>query len=183
QVAGQQEAQAGMARRRGRGVAAPMAASDAAESGHAEQPQGPQRMLTRREFVVTAAATAAVAGCAPFAASSAATRKPDAFALTRPATVTYDTTIPAELASVVASALAGHGGVSVAEAIASTVPPPDFLLTFGAAPKGFSTSAIIGASAWALATHLRVPVDEITHAQAQGLLSGVIGDWSAVGAP
>jgi poly-gamma-glutamate capsule biosynthesis protein CapA/YwtB (metallophosphatase superfamily) len=172
-----------MARRRGRGLAAPMAASAPAESGHTEQPQGPQRILTRREFVVTAVATAAVAGCAPFAASSAATRKPHAFALTRPATVTYDATIPAELASVVASALAGHGGVSVAEAIASTVPPPDFLLTFGAAPKGYSTSAIIGASAWALATHLRVPVDEVTHAQAQGLLSGAIGDWSAVGAP
>lgn len=149
-----------------------------------QQRGGARRLLTRREFVVTAAATVAVAGCAPFAASSV-TPHPAAggFRLTQPATVNYDATVPADLAAAVVATLGGHGGVEVAFALASPVPPPDFFLTFGAPPKSYSTSARIGQSAWALATHLRVPVEEVSHAQAQGLLSGAINDWGAVGAP
>ncbi|HEY7975913.1 MAG TPA: hypothetical protein VID72_11250, partial [Ktedonobacterales bacterium] len=182
-----------MASRRGRGKVTPetRSAQRGARRGAGQderpkpaQPAAPQaRLLTRRAFVATAAATVAVAGCAPFASHSAVARKLGVFTLTLPAAVYHDATIPTALASAVAGTLGGHGGVSVAYAIASTVPAPDFLLTFGAAPKGFAASAVIGASAWSLATHARVPVDEITHAQAQGLLSGAIGDWSAVGAP
>ena len=176
-----------MAKRRGRGVAPSDDTQRPAAESHLPQPAQPwQRVLTRREFVVTAAATVAVAGCAPFAASGATSGKAPAaraFKLTEPATVTPDATVPADLADAVAATLGGHGGVSVAFANASPMPPPDFTLTFGAAPKGYATSAVVAHSAWALATHLRVPVEEITHAQAQGLLSGAIGDWSALGAP
>lgn len=148
----------------------------------AEAPIG-RHMLTRREFVVAAAATVAVAGCAPFGAASVAPPKPQPFALKRGATLSADATVPAELASAVTAALAGHGGVSTISQVAASGPAADFTLTFGGAPTGYASSAIISASVWALATHLRVPVEDLSHAQAQRLLSGAIGDWSAVGAP
>ena len=166
-------------RRSRRGVA-----HNTPQSRHTEPPQhGPQGMLTRREFVVTAAAAVAVAGCAPFASSSAVAHTSTPFRLDRPAAVYPDATVPADLAASVALALSGHGGVAAAYANASTLPAPDFTLTFGAAPKGFAHSAVIAQSAWTLASHQRVPIEGVTHAQAQGLLSGAIGDWSAVGAP
>ena len=168
-----------MASKQGRGVA-----SDASDASDAHEREGARRLLTRREFVGVAAATVAVAGCAPFAASSVAPHPTaSAFKLTAPAVVSCDATVPADLASAVIATLGGHGGVEVAYALSSPVPPADFFLTFGAPLKGYATSATIGQSAWALASHLRVPVEEVSHTQAQGLLSGAIGDWSAVGAP
>lgn len=165
-----------MAKRRGRGVAH--------DTRQDERPQASQRALTRREFVVAAAATVVVAGCAPFAATSSVSAPRDAgFILTQPAPVYADATVPSDLATAVAETLSGHGGVALAYPLASPTPAPDFVLTFGAAPAGYSASAVIGVSAIALATHLRVPVEGVTLAQAQGLLSGAIGDWSAVGAP
>ncbi|HET9110773.1 MAG TPA: CapA family protein, partial [Ktedonobacterales bacterium] len=157
---------------------------DTPQSERAEQPQrGSQGTLTRREFVVTAAAAVAVAGCAPFASNSVVAHTSTAFHLSAPAIVNPDATVPADLAAAVALALGGHGGVAAAYANASPIPAPDFTLTFGAAPKGFSHSAVIAQSAWALASHQRVPIEAVTRAQAQGLLSGAISDWSAVGAP
>jgi len=167
-----------MARKRGRGAAPGGQRRNAGE-------QSGQRPLTRREFVVTAAAAVAIAGCAPFAAKGTTTTpaRPAAFALAEPAAIYPDVTIPAGLGEAVAATLGGHGGVPIAYPLRSPVPPSDFTLTFGAAPKGYTTSAVIASSAWALASHLRVPVESLTRAQAQGLLSGAIHDWSAVGAP
>lgn len=141
------------------------------------------RVLTRREFVVATAATVAMAGCAPFASSSATRHATQPFTLSQPAALYPDATIPADLAQSVAAQLGGHGGITVAYPLASLIPPPDFILTFGSAPAGYSHSAVLGASAWTLAAHPRVPVEQVSLKQAQGLLSGLIGDWSAIGAP
>ncbi|MFI5278823.1 MAG: CapA family protein, partial [Ktedonobacterales bacterium] len=142
--------------------------------------------LTRREFIATATAAVVVAGCAPFTGSSTArkARSARAFASNAPVVIGGDATIPASLLRNLASALSGHGGVNVAYTIASPIPPPDLFVTFGgSAPKGYGHGVTIASSDWALVSHQRVPVESVTRAQAQGLLSGTINDWSAVGAP
>lgn len=140
--------------------------------------------LTRREFIAAATATVVVAGCAPFSGGSTSTSaRAKAFSATTPVVIGADATISASLLESVASALSGHGGISVAYAIASPIPPPDLFITFGAAPKGYKTGATIASSAWALVSHPRVPVESVTRTQAQALLSGKISDWKAVGAP
>ncbi|HEU0025890.1 MAG TPA: CapA family protein [Ktedonobacterales bacterium] len=140
--------------------------------------------LTRREFIAAATATVVVAGCAPFSGGATTTaRRAQAFATTTPVVIGGDATIPVSLLESLASAIAGHGGISSAYVVASPIPPPDLFITFGGAPKGYTHGATVGSSAWALVSHLRVPVESVTRAQAQGLLSGAINDWRAVGAP
>ncbi len=141
--------------------------------------------LTRREFIAVATATVVVAGCAPFNGGSTTTTpaRAKAFSATTPVVIGGDSTISASLLESVASALSGHGGVSLAYAVASPIPPPDLFITFGAAPKGYKIGATIASTSWALISHPRVPVESVTRAQAQALLSGKINDWKAVGAP
>jgi poly-gamma-glutamate synthesis protein (capsule biosynthesis protein) len=142
--------------------------------------------LTRREFIAGATAAVVVAGCAPFSGSSTSTRRsPTAtpFTTAQPLVVGGDATVPPSLLNSLASAFSGHGGVKLAYTIASSSPPPALFVTFGSAPKGYTGSASVAASAWALAAHPRVPVESVTRAQALSLLSGAITDWSAVGAP
>lgn len=59
---------------------------------------------------------------------------------------------------------------------------PNVVLTFGAVPRGY-TAMVVGQTAYAAIAHPRVPLDEVTSAQARGLLSGTLTDWSQVGAP
>jgi poly-gamma-glutamate capsule biosynthesis protein CapA/YwtB (metallophosphatase superfamily) len=140
--------------------------------------------LTRREFIAAATATVVVAGCAPFSGGATSTaRHGQAFATTTPVVIGGDATIPVSLLESLASAIAGHGGIRAAYVVASPIPPPDLFITFGAGPKGYTRGVTVGASAWALVSHMRVPVESVTHAHAQGLLSGAISDWRAVGAP
>ncbi|HEX8733194.1 MAG TPA: CapA family protein, partial [Ktedonobacterales bacterium] len=168
-----------MARRHGR-------RAGGARSGETAETKA--RALTRREFVATAAATLVVAGCAPFSAKAGSPTLTHAatattFASAEPAAVTADATIPAGLGATVAPTLSGHGGIPVAYWLQSPIPPAEFMLTFGAAPKGYSANAIVAQSVWALASHLRVPVEDLTHAQTVSLLSGATTNWASVGAP
>jgi poly-gamma-glutamate capsule biosynthesis protein CapA/YwtB (metallophosphatase superfamily) len=133
--------------------------------------------LTRRELLVTAAAVtaaAAVAGCAP---SSPAKQ----FNLTRPATVTFDASVPAALRSDMLKRLAGVAGIPSAVA-AQAGQAADLVIGYGPAPAGYNVTAI-GASPLTLYTHARVPVDEVTRDQAVKLLGGQITNWSDAGAP
>jgi poly-gamma-glutamate capsule biosynthesis protein CapA/YwtB (metallophosphatase superfamily) len=141
--------------------------------------------LSRREFITVATATVVVAGCAPFSGSATSTaQRAKTFSVTTPVVIGGDTTVPASLLESVASAVSGHGGVSVAYMLASPIPPPDLFISFGATPpKGYKRGAIVGQSDWALVSHLRVPVESVTRAQAQALLNGGVGDWREVGAP
>lgn len=153
----------------------------------ARRRSGRQPRISRREFIAGATATAAVvvAGCAPFSGTSTARRAATAtpFKATEPLVTGGDATVPANLLNSLVNTFTGHGGVEVAYTLASPEPPPALFVSYGAAPKGYTGGATIAASAWALATHPRVPVENITHAQALGLLNGAITDWNAVGAP
>jgi poly-gamma-glutamate synthesis protein (capsule biosynthesis protein) len=154
----------------------------------ARRRSGGKAKISRREFIAGATATAAVvvAGCAPFSGGTSTARRasPAApFKTAQPLVTGGDATVPASLVSSLANAFIGHGGVEFAYTVDSAMPPPALYVTYGAAPSGYTGAAPIAASAWALATHPRVPVENVTHAQALGLLSGAITDWSAVGAP
>jgi poly-gamma-glutamate synthesis protein (capsule biosynthesis protein) len=144
-----------------------------------------QAQLTRRDFLAGAAVTtaavvttaaAAVAGCAPFGQGTTAP-----FALHRPATVAFDATVPANLHAPLLQRLSGAAGIPSANE-AAAAQAADLVITLGGAPSGYVT-ATVGASPLALFTHMRVPVDEITHDQALKLLGGQVGDWKDVGAP
>lgn len=140
------------------------------------------RRFPRRDLLV-AAAGVTLASCAPIAAgppTPTPTRRP--FSLGRAATLLADGTVPSKLADSIARGVAGQAGIPLATLVASQVGRPDFVLSFGRAPAGYVT-APIGASASAVITHLRVPLDQVTADQARGLLSGTIGNWSDVGAP
>ncbi len=144
--------------------------------------------LTRREFVIAAAATVAVAGCAPFGGASSATiakSHPQTFSLNRNAILYADGAVPMDLVSAVVATLQGSAGLQSVSITPTEIVHPDLLLTYRTptTTAGYHTSAVIGSSAWAMASHLRVPVEDLTQAQSQGLLSGAVGDWSAVGAP
>lgn len=147
--------------------------------------------ITRREFLGTATAAAAIAatsapivlaGCAPAAAHKPApTATPYVFS--RPATFAADGTIPAALADRAATLLpAAPGIVQGITRVSTATASPDLLLTFGAAPRGY-VGAAVGGSPATVFTHQRVPVDEVTADQARALLLGSIGDWQAAGAP
>lgn len=143
--------------------------------------------LTRRELLAAAAvasAAVAVAGCAPAAVTTArkqaATATP--FALSRPATLYADATVPHGLADRAANLLQNVAGLSDVTAARTISAQTDLVLTFGAPPHGYS-SAAIGASPATLLMHLRVPVDGVSAAQARALLSGATRDWHDVGAP
>src|SRR5437879_2842652 len=139
--------------------------------------------LTRREFLVTAAA-ATLAGCAQDQAPQSqptATSMPP-FALGRTGTLYIDGTVPHALGNAVMQLMSGVAGIPDATAVPSLNPLPDLILTFGELPPGY-TGASIGTSPLTAITHVRVPVDSITAGQARALLSGTITDWSAVGAP
>jgi poly-gamma-glutamate capsule biosynthesis protein CapA/YwtB (metallophosphatase superfamily) len=136
--------------------------------------------LTRRELLATVAVVSAagVVACAPFP-STDTKPTPVPFSLNRPVRVAADTTVPAALAQAAIQRLSGVAGIPSAELATQT---PDLLLTFGAAPQGY-TAVDLGASPLALYTHLRVPVDSVTADQARKLLAGQVSDWSQVGGP
>ena len=124
-----------MARKRGRG-----AAPDAQITNGEQMRAGAgKRGLTRREFVVTAAAAAVVAGCAPFSAkgnpSATSVATAGGFSLNEPAALSGDATIPAGLTQAVTARLGGHGGISVVYTLDSPVPPPDLMLTLARRPR------------------------------------------------
>lgn len=171
-------------RRRAARHDAPVAATHTAT-----QPASGGRRISRRELlaagaVATTAVAAALAGCSPFSAKATPTPTPRPFALHRPATLAADATVPAALAAAVAGRIVNIAGVPSATYTATPAvgEAPDLALTFGALPKGY-VGASVGASAYTAVTHLRVPIDGVTLAQAQGLLSGAVTDWQAVGAP
>jgi len=151
-------------------------AAEAADGG-ARSPR-----LTRRELLGAAAAgtaAVAVAGCAPLFGGSSSHATP--FALGRPATVAFDATVPAALRPALLKLLTNVAGVpSAAEAGAGQA--ADLAVTYGAPPTGYSGAAV-GASALAVFTHMRVPVDGVTRDQALKLLGGQATDWKQVGAP
>lgn len=144
-----------------------------------------EKRLTRREFIAGAAAATLVAGCAPFSGGATSVKRGVAtpFTTSTPLVTGGDATIPTSLLDSLAGAFSGHGGVSLAYTIPSIEPPPELFVTFGHAPDGYTKGVVIASSAWALATNPRVPVESVTLAQASGLLSGAITDWSSVGAP
>lgn len=139
--------------------------------------------LTRRELLVTAAAT--LTGCsqviAPQPAHPTSTSRPP-FALGRTGTLYSDSTVPPALGNAIKERIKGLEGIPDAMFVPALTPSPDLILTFGELPTGY-TGTSIGTSPRTLITHLRVPIDGITADQAQALLSGTVTDWSAVGAP
>ncbi len=139
-----------------------------------------ERRVTRRELLGGATALAAgalVAGCSlPFGQQTVAP-----FKLTRPATVAFDVTVPTTLQAPLVALIKNVAGIPSATA-ASSIKGADLVVTFGALPSGYSW-ATAGASPLALVTHMRVPIDEVTAAQAQQLLAGQATDWKTVGAP
>jgi poly-gamma-glutamate synthesis protein (capsule biosynthesis protein) len=144
------------------------------------EPDLPRSGLTRRELLATVAVVSAagLAACAPFPSLDT---KPASvpFSLNRPVRVTADATVPAALVQAATARLGGVAGITSAEPATQT---PDLVLTYGAAPQGF-TAVDLGASPLALYTHLRVPVDSVTADQARKLLAGDISNWNQVGAP
>lgn len=147
----------------------------------AETPSGPT--LSRRELLVAGAAattTIALAACAPAIAKHTFTPTP--FSLKRPAVLYADGTVPHAIAKTVAANLGGHAGLSDAHLATSAATTPDLVLTYGSLPAGF-VGATIGHSPVTAITHLRVPLDGVTGAQARSLLSGTVTDWRSIGAP
>ncbi|HEU5439619.1 MAG TPA: CapA family protein [Ktedonobacterales bacterium] len=143
--------------------------------------------LTRRELLAAAAAASAavaVAGCAPGAVTTA--RKPSApaspFALSRPATLYADATVPRALADRAVALLQNVAGLSNVTAAKTLTAQTDVVLTFGSPPGGYSAAAV-GVSPATVLTHLRVPVDGVSAAQARALLSGATRNWREMGAP
>jgi poly-gamma-glutamate capsule biosynthesis protein CapA/YwtB (metallophosphatase superfamily) len=143
--------------------------------------------LTRRELLAAAAAASAavvVAGCAPGAVTTS--RKPSApaspFALSRPATLYADATVPRALADRAVALLQNVAGLSNVTAAKTLTAQTDVVLTLGSPPGGYSAAAV-GVSPATVLTHLRVPVDAVSAAQARALLSGATRNWREVGAP
>src|SRR5579871_4006256 len=134
-----------------------------------------------RRTLLTAAAAATLAGCAAPLTRRSATPAATRFSLARTAIFSADGTVPASLAQSALVRLTGTAGLSdVASAKQGNA--ADLVLTYGALPSGY-VAASVGTSAATLLTHLRVPVDTVTAAQAKGLLAGSLTDWSAVGGP
>jgi poly-gamma-glutamate synthesis protein (capsule biosynthesis protein) len=156
-------------------------AQEAQDAGLDEAPADRRSArLTRRELLATAAVVSAVGivACAPFP-SLDTKPTPTLFSLNRPVRVAADATVPAILAQTAIQRLAGVAGIPSAEPAAQT---PDLLLTYGAAPQGY-TAVDLGASPFTLYSHMRAPVDSVTADQARKLLAGQVSDWNQVGAP
>ena len=140
----------------------------------------PHAGLTRRELLATVAVVSAagLAACAPFP-SLDTKPTPVPFSLNRPIRVGADATVPAALVQAATARLGGVARITSAEPATKT---PDLLLTYGAAPQGYS-AVDIGPSPLALYTHLRVPVESVTADQARKLLAGDVSNWNQAGAP
>jgi hypothetical protein len=140
--------------------------------------------LTRRELLAAGAAgaaTVALADCAPaIAQMSSANATP--IALNLPAVLYADGTVPRAIANTAAANIGGHAGLSEAHLATSATSTADLVLTYGSLPGGYKGAAV-GASAVTAMSHLRVPLDGVTGAQALALLSGAASDWQAVGSP
>ncbi len=175
---------------RGRGARGrnPQAATITAEDGPAAVSANGGPRISRRELlatgaVVTTAVAATLAGCSPFTATKK-TPTPAPFTLRRPAILAADATVPATLAAAIAGRIINVAGVPSATytPTAAASAHPDLFLTFAAVPQSY-VGVTVGASAYTAVTHLRVPIDGVTTAQARGLLNGSITDWQTVGAP
>ncbi|MGH2485769.1 MAG: CapA family protein, partial [Ktedonobacterales bacterium] len=140
--------------------------------------RGPR--LSRRELLVVAAATI-VAGCATATRHPRATPSPTPLALNRAVTVAGEGTLPSALRDALVKRIGAYPGITGASSVASSA-APDFILTYGALPSGY-TPASVGDSPTCLFTHPRVPVENVTSAQARAILRGDITDWNPVGAP
>ena len=137
--------------------------------------------FTRRTFLATAA-TAALAGCTQTITPRATVTPASPFKLDRPATLYSDGTVPPALAGAALQRISGLDGLAGVTAAPLLQATPDFVLTFGELPAGYSGSAI-GASPLTAITHLRVPIDAISADQAHAVLRGAITNWSELGAP
>ncbi|HKV83201.1 MAG TPA: CapA family protein, partial [Ktedonobacterales bacterium] len=137
--------------------------------------------LSRRELLVVAAATV-VAGCASVTRHPRATPTASPLTLNRAVTVASDGTLPSALHDALAKRIGAYPGITGVSSVILSA-SPDFILTYSdAVPTGYD-SVSVGASPTCLFTHLRVPVENVTSAQARGILGGDITDWHAVGAP
>jgi poly-gamma-glutamate capsule biosynthesis protein CapA/YwtB (metallophosphatase superfamily) len=157
----------------------PAAEADGDDSFDAQISTSAGVRLTRRELLAGAAATTAaiaIAGCGPFGQGSTGP-----FSLKRPALVAFDATVPAALHAPLLQQLSGVAGIPSATRATATQ-TADLVVTFGSLPTGY-VGAAISASPLALFTHMRVPVDGVTHDQALALLGGQANNWNAVGAP
>ncbi|MBV9705899.1 MAG: CapA family protein [Chloroflexi bacterium] len=135
------------------------------------------KRLSRRELLVTAAG-ATLASCG----QAVALQRTGAFTLGRTGTIYIDGNVPPTLGSAIIQRMNGVAGIPAITAVPSLKSSPDLILTFGKLPPGY-TDASIGTSPVTAITHLRVPVDSITSAQARALLNGAVTDWSTVGSP
>ena len=141
--------------------------------------------LTRRELLGAGAgalAAVTVAACAPAAMHASVAPTPTPFALGRPATVLFDSTVPPALATMLTERLPGLSGIADVHAVTSLAASPDLVLTFAGLPSGYS-AASVGVSPVTVISHLRAPVDNVSHDTLAGLLDGSITDWSGAGAP
>jgi hypothetical protein len=102
--------------------------------------------------------------------------------LKRPATIFADGTVPRTVANSVAANLGGHAGIGDAQLVTDASIAPDLILTYGELPTNYR-GATVGESPLSVISHLRVPLDNVTHAQAQALLGGSTTNWQAVGSP
>jgi poly-gamma-glutamate capsule biosynthesis protein CapA/YwtB (metallophosphatase superfamily) len=145
-------------------------------------PVPPGWRISRRELLATAAALT-LAGCAPAATHHPPAPTPTPFSLSRPATLYADGTVPVALRDAVIQRCAGAQGIPGATATTPALSAaPDLVLSFGPLPAGY-VGAAIGSSPVTALTHLRVPVDGVTGAELNGLLSGAIRDWGGAGSP
>lgn len=149
-------------------------------SGVIAQKESSCSLLTRRELLLTTAVVT-LAGCAQISGQPIATPAAT-FILGRSGTLFLDGTIPSALGSTVRAHMSGMVGMPEVIVVPSLNPAPDFILTFGQLPSGY-TGAPIGTSPVTAITHLRLPIDGITAQQARALLSGTVTDWQAIGAP
>jgi poly-gamma-glutamate synthesis protein (capsule biosynthesis protein) len=135
------------------------------------------KRLSRRELLVTAAG-ATLASCG----QAIAPQRTAPFALGRTGTLYIDGTVPPALGRAIIQRMDGVSGIPAVTVVPSLKPSPDLILTFGKLPSGYA-NASIGTSPVTAITHLRVPIDNVTSAQARALLNGTVTDWSTVGSP
>ena len=141
--------------------------------------------LTRRELLGAGAgalAAATVAACAPAVTHTATHATPTPFSLGRSASVLFDSTVPPALTTALTGRLPYLSGIAAVQPVASLAAKPDFVVTFAGLPPGYAAT-IVGASPATVICHLRVPIDNVSHATLTNLLDGTITDWSGAGAP
>ncbi|MBV9690628.1 MAG: hypothetical protein JO202_13075, partial [Ktedonobacteraceae bacterium] len=133
--------------------------------------------LSRRELLVSAAG-ATLASCE----QTVVPQRTGPFTLGRTGTIYIDGTVPLALGRAIVQRMNGVAGIPDVTSVPSLKSSPDLILTFGKLPPGY-TDTSIGTSPVTAITHLRVPIDSITTAQARALLNGTITDWSTLGGP